>query len=492
MAEIQRCYKSVLSKWLGGRKEFTLLYQATRDGCSASVFHQKCNGKGPTVTLLYNTAGYVFGGYTSIAWTATTITCVCGYAASYPPDTTKWTCSYCGAKGNESYLSTTSQYSNDPAAFIFRLTDKKSFKPKFYRVKQAGNAVIQNSLNGPCFGSDLQPFTKTVTKTDNYFQGNGSINVGTHYNMAGDDNTVFCGNNVQYTDIEVYQVTESEGKHFASASADGAWRKTGQVNCQMLQSYIERFTPPEGSKVKAVNMLLLGAVGAGKSSFFNSINSVFQGEITGLARSGSADRSLTTTYRRYRVKSNVTGDTLKIRFCDTRGLECDGGLDLVDLIAVVEGHIPDRLQFNPTAPINSDCTGYNSSPSPDDKIHCIAFVIDGTTVDVFPEKILHAIKSLQQRINTKGIPQVIILTKADKVCMEVQENVGDMFNSATIGDLVEQAGHLFGLPRSCVFPVKNYEDEVEVDKLVHMPLLLCLKQVLRFADDYLQDSISSD
>lgn len=64
---------------------------------------------------------------------------------------------------------------------------------------------------------------------------------------------------------------------------------------QMLQSYIERFTPPEGSKVKAVNMLLLGAVGAGKSSFFNSINSVFQREITGLARSGSADRSLTTT-----------------------------------------------------------------------------------------------------------------------------------------------------------------------------------------------------
>ncbi|XP_071079867.1 uncharacterized protein [Haliotis cracherodii] len=489
MAEIQRRYKSVLSKWLGGRKAFTLLYQATRDGCSAPVFHQKCNDKGPTVTLLYNTAGYVFGGYTSIAWTATTVTCTgCGYVASYPPATTKWTCSYCGVKRNESHLSTTSQYSNDPAAFIFRLTDKKSFKPKCYRVKQAGNAVMQNSLNGPCFGSDLQTFTKTVSKTDNYFQGNGSINVGTHYNMAGDDKTVFCGNNVQYTDIEVYHVTESESKLLA----DAAWRQTGQVKFEMLQSYIERFTPPEGSKVKAVNMLLLGAVGAGKSSFFNSINSVFQREITGLARSGSADRSLTTTYRRYRVRSHVTGDTLKMRFCDTRGLECDGGLDLVDLIAVIEGHVPDRFQFNPTVPINSDCTGYNSSPSPDDKIHCIAFVIDGTTVDVFPEKILHAIKSLQQRINTKGIPQVIILTKADKVCMEVQENVADMFNSATIGDLVEQAGQLFGLPRSFVFPVKNYEDEVEVDKCVDMPLLLCLKQVLRFADDYLQDSMSSD
>ncbi|XP_046567357.1 interferon-induced protein 44-like [Haliotis rubra] len=489
MAKIQSRYKSILSKWLGGRKEYTLLYQATRDGCSAEAFHRMCNDKGPTVTLLYNTAGNVFGGYIAVPWQNTPITCSGGHNPN-PAGQTAWHCPYCRTVCNINNVGTTSQYSNDATAFIFRLTAKKSFKPKLYRVKKPGNAVMQNSHYGPCFGSDLQPFTKSVTKTDNYFKGNGTINVGTHYDMNGDDNNVFSGGNLQYTDIEVYHITEPTG--MPSASIDGAWRKFGQVNREMLLSYIERFTPPEDSKAKAVNVLLLGAVGAGKSSFFNSINSVFQGEITGLARSGSADRSLTTTYRRYRVRSNVTGGTLKMRFCDTRGMECEGGLDLVDLIAVIEGHVPDRFRFNPTAPIDSDCTGYNSSPSPDDKIHCIAFVIDGTTVDVFPEKILHSIKSLQQRINTKGIPQVVILTKADKVCIEVQEDVNKMFHSAAIGDLVEQAGQLFGLPRSCVFPVKNYEDEVQVDRSVDMPLLLCLKQILRFADDYLQDSMSSD
>ncbi len=44
-----------------------------------------------------------------------------------------------------------------------------------------------------------------------------------------------------------------------------------------------------GSKVKYVRILLAGEVGAGKSSFINSVNSAFQGRITteALADSGS-------------------------------------------------------------------------------------------------------------------------------------------------------------------------------------------------------------
>jgi hypothetical protein len=40
--------------------------------------------------------------------------------------------------------------------------------------------------------------------------------------------------------------------------------------------------------------LLVGQVGAGKSSFFNTINSIFRGYITSQACSGNAEHSLTT------------------------------------------------------------------------------------------------------------------------------------------------------------------------------------------------------
>lgn len=48
------------------------------------------------------------------------------------------------------------------------------------------------------------------------------------------------------------------------------------------------------STVKRVRVLLIGPIGAGKSSFFNSINSVFRGHVTSQAMSGSSGTSVTT------------------------------------------------------------------------------------------------------------------------------------------------------------------------------------------------------
>ena len=42
-----------------------------------------------------------------------------------------------------------------------------------------------------------------------------------------------------------------------------------------------------------INILLLGPVGAGKSSFFNTLNSFFRERLSIQARAGSSDTSLT-------------------------------------------------------------------------------------------------------------------------------------------------------------------------------------------------------
>lgn len=51
------------------------------------------------------------------------------------------------------------------------------------------------------------------------------------------------------------------------------------------------------SEIKTVHqarVLLVGPVGAGKSSFFNSINSAFRGNMTCQAIAGTGDKSVTT------------------------------------------------------------------------------------------------------------------------------------------------------------------------------------------------------
>ncbi len=58
-----------VSEALGGQKvTFKLLWQGSRDGFSASTFHTKCNGQGPTLSIGLSTFPKIFGGFTSADW----------------------------------------------------------------------------------------------------------------------------------------------------------------------------------------------------------------------------------------------------------------------------------------------------------------------------------------------------------------------------------------------------------------------------------------
>jgi uncharacterized coiled-coil protein SlyX len=65
--------ESVIVRDLPGFDEFrdrppTLLWRGTRDGFGAKDFHDRCDGHGPTVTIVQTTEGWVFGGYTPLRW----------------------------------------------------------------------------------------------------------------------------------------------------------------------------------------------------------------------------------------------------------------------------------------------------------------------------------------------------------------------------------------------------------------------------------------
>ncbi len=52
---------------------------------------------------------------------------------------------------------------------------------------------------------------------------------------------------------------------------------------------------------------------------------------------------------------------------------------------------------------------------------------------------------------------------------------------------VQEVSSRLGVPVSCVLPVKNYSQELELELNCDVLLLSALQQMLRFADDYFDD-----
>lgn len=61
-----------------------------------------------------------------------------------------------------------------------------------------------------------------------------------------------------------------------------------------MKKKIEGYKPLKELEVNQARLLMIGQVGAGKSSFINTINSIFRGHITSQACSGDTQNSLTT------------------------------------------------------------------------------------------------------------------------------------------------------------------------------------------------------
>ncbi|XP_052212384.1 uncharacterized protein LOC127831441 [Dreissena polymorpha] len=70
--------------------------------------------------------------------------------------------------------------------------------------------------------------------------------------------------------------------------------------------------------------------------------------------------------------------------------------------------------------------------------------------------------------------------------LEVASNITNVFKTKKIEAAVDKASNLLGLPRNHILPVKNYENEMELDDNISILALMTLRQVLHFAEDYLQ------
>ncbi|KAL1251380.1 hypothetical protein QQF64_019176 [Cirrhinus molitorella] len=231
-----------------GNVALNLLYKASVHGYRASAFHRRCDNKGPTLLVVYNRSGYIFGGYTSV-----------GYSQS-------------------------GQKIIDREAFLFSFQGKI---PVYSKVNSGCYARVDDA-GMPNFGQQL------------YFIYEGEV----VYKEGGKSYSFnakrLYGNDTELTECEVYKVNEI--RNFYMMTKEKPWRNIRLTSIQrnelmeMVRSY-----KPLVTSVSRVRILMIGPVGAGKSSFFNSINSIFTGHVTNKAISGYAGTSVTTQFRTYPV-----------------------------------------------------------------------------------------------------------------------------------------------------------------------------------------------
>ncbi|XP_016137715.1 interferon-induced protein 44-like [Sinocyclocheilus grahami] len=418
-----------------GNVELALLYKASVHGYQASAFHQRCDRQGPTLLVAYNHSDYVFGGYTSV-----------DYAQS-------------------------GQYITDKEAFLFSVQDEV---PLCIKVNSGSHARLDDA-GGPNFGQQL------------YFCYNNQPVI---YNQGGNafsfDSDALYGDITELIECEVYKV-----KHILQVM-EKPWRNvlwTADQRAELMEKI--RNQKPLVMSVSRFRILMIGPVGVGKSSFFNSINSIFMGRMTSKAMSGSAGTSLTTQFRTYPVKDGRGGKPLPFVLCDTMGLEeqSGAGLDIEDISSILQGHISDRYKFNPMAPFQPDEQKASRPASLQEKIHCVVYVIDATKISLMSDKLQEKLASIRKKVNSMGIAQIVLMTKVDEACPRVEENLQSLYVSSYIKSKVQEVSSRLGVPVSCVLPVKNYSQELELELELNCDVLLltALQQMLNFADDYLDD-----
>ena len=153
----------MISDWINPNKKiiYNQIYKATRDGGTGKNFHSHCDNKGPTLTLINSTNGYIFGGFISISW-----------------------------EGPENWT----YKSNDDSAFIFSIDNKIKYPI------QNKSCVIYNQINyGPDFGSN------DIYLCENFLNNNeNQCNRCKYYNASPEK--LSGGKNFQVKELEVYSV----------------------------------------------------------------------------------------------------------------------------------------------------------------------------------------------------------------------------------------------------------------------------------------------
>ncbi|XP_042624889.1 interferon-induced protein 44-like isoform X1 [Cyprinus carpio] len=279
-----------------------------------------------------------------------------------------------------------------------------------------------------------------------------------------------------------------------SSEYDEPWRSLDwNKDSQNILKKINDFKP-RNKEINTLRILLYGPQGAGKSSFFNSVNNTLQGRITtrALAQSTDTGESFTLKCNTYKMKKGEAGFFYPFTFTDIAGIHNQSNSIMAnDIHRLLNGHIIDGYTFNPVSSITEDDPKYKRNPILKDRIHCLVAVLPAITVSLMHEEVFAQMRAVREKARDLGIPQAIIMTKVDEACPLVKENLEKIYKSKRIKQKMDDCSSRLGVPMSFIYPVKNYHEEHAINVKMDVLILDALQNIVNFANDYVEDQIDN-
>ncbi|XP_030641300.1 titin-like [Chanos chanos] len=273
---------------------------------------------------------------------------------------------------------------------------------------------------------------------------------------------------------------------------DKPWRTFGGSKQDEVQEVKRMFEELCSLRPKEVPLRILvhGPPGAGKSSFINSIDSIFKGFISsGALADGIGGKSFTTRYRTFQFQRDE--DWMPFVICDTKGLEEKGGMDTEVITKILQGHVKDKYKFHSDSTPSDQDRDYNPNPSLTDKVHCLVSVVPANTISLIEDDVFKKMRAIREAASDMGIPQVVIMTKVDDVCPLVKDDLKKIYRSAKVKEKIEVCHNALGVPMCFIYPVKNYHEENSLNPEVNHMLLDAVNSIMKLANDYMNALLSS-
>ncbi|KAI3364686.1 hypothetical protein L3Q82_011456 [Scortum barcoo] len=270
---------------------------------------------------------------------------------------------------------------------------------------------------------------------------------------------------------------------------DEPWRQINWDDKQHDVQFLNDYAPQ--TDVEQLRILLHGPIGAGKSSFVNSVKTVLEGKMCRKAPVAKSVSSYTKEYKTYKVQKGSRNTFFSFVLNDTMGLKYgsykERRIHVKDIKRVMKGQVKDGYVFNPESKISKDDRFYNASPTPDDKVHVLVCVIDASTLPALKKENFEAIQEIRDEAGDRGIPHVTILTKIDEAFPEIHKDLKNVYRSKALKKRMEQFSADVGFPLNCIFPVKNYHSEINLNSDNDILILNALRNIINIGEERLSN-----